>query len=59
MNNDSKRTYEVQIYDDNDVFDECARSITLYAHSNDELEKLVHQMVITQKKACVILPDQY
>lgn len=59
MDNNSKHTYEVQIYDDNDVFEEYARSITLYAHSNDELEKLVHQMVIAQKKACVILPEKY
>lgn len=58
MENNKPRTYEVHVYDDNDVYEEYARCITLYARSNDELEKLIHQMVIVQKKACVILPGE-
>ena len=53
---EDNRTYEVHIYENNDIFDENAQSITLYPHSNNELEKMVYQMVVVHKKACVILP---
>lgn len=57
MENEIKYTVAVAAY--SDAFDEDTFPQYFYIHSNDELEKFLHQMIIVYKKNVIVYQGVY